>query len=162
MIVITAVTRLALASHVRNSIFMKLTKGCQTPPSGFIARVVRELIHPDQLEDEISQGGEQDSHDESHGNLLLPPGAPSREDQECDGEREYGNREVKFVVPTGTGNRLGYIAWGGGDDDNKLDGETDEEEEIEFEKSDKNLKSVILAVIPIKYRTNFRFPRTWA
>lgn len=104
MIVITAVTRLAPASHVQNSIFMKLTKGCQTPPSGFIARVVRKLIHPDQLEDEISQGGEQDSHDESHGNLLLPPGAPSREDQECDGEREYGNREVKFVVPAGTGN----------------------------------------------------------
>lgn len=102
--------KVSAPSHVRNSILMELTKGCQTPPSGFITRVVGFLIHPDQLEDEISQGSEQDSYDESHGNFLLPPGAPSREDQECDGEREYGNREVKFVVPAGTGNWFGCVA----------------------------------------------------
>jgi len=44
------------------------------------------MVHPDQLENEVSQCGEEDDDDEHHGNLLLSPCAPSSENQESDGQ----------------------------------------------------------------------------
>lgn len=134
------IIRLALKSHMRKTFFMELTKSCQTSPCRFVVCVIWGLVHPDQLEDEVSQCGEQNPYNESHGDFLLPPGAPSREDQECDGEREDSNREVEFVVFASTRNLLFSVARGRGNDNNKLDGETNEEEEIEFKQSDENLK----------------------
>lgn len=126
---------------MRNTFFfMELTKSRQTSPGGFVVCVIGVLVHPDQLEDKVSQCGKQDPHNESHGDFLLPPGAPGREDQECDGERENSNRKVEFVVFASTRNLFVSVARGRGNDNNKLDGETNEEEEIEFEQSDENLK----------------------
>jgi len=44
------------------------------------------MVHPDQLEDEVSQCGKEDNNDEHHGNLLLSPCTPSGENQESDGQ----------------------------------------------------------------------------
>lgn len=140
IIVIIAIIKLALEPHVQNNFFStELTKGRQTSPCRYVIRSILGLVHPDQLEDKISQCGEQSPHDKSHGDLLLPSGAPGCENQECDSEWEDNNREVKLVVPAST-SVFSSVAQSGGDDDNELNGEADEEEEIEFEQSNKNLE----------------------
>jgi len=118
------------------------TKYRQTPPGRFVVLLKVGLVHSEQLEDEIRQSSKENNHHQPHRNLFLPPGAPGSKNQESDGNWQGGDRQVEFVVSACGANP---VAGGRRDDDDKLDGESNEEEKVKLQKGNENLYQLCIS-----------------
>ncbi len=88
---------------------------------------MERVVDSGQLEDEVRQSSEVKKHDDNHARLDLAPGEEGSEEKDSNGYRDSGSGQTDFdcTLP--------------GDDDEELDGETDEEEEIELQEGDVHL-----------------------
>ena len=84
--------------------------------------------HPDELEQEVTESNEVDDDDTNHSSDRLATDPPGGEEQKEEGDDEGGCGKNEFDC-------LGVL-----DDDQELHGEGQEEEEVELEESDVNLR----------------------
>ena len=85
------------------------------------------VINSGELEDEVRKTTEVQQHDGHHTGLNLVPGEVGGEEEDSERDGDRGGRECYFDVALA------------GDNDEELDGETDEEEEIELQEGDIHL-----------------------
>lgn len=100
--------------------------------SGLVVLFVAGLVHADELEAEVGEAAEVENHDYHHAGhrFAACPEGGHEEDEDCDwdGGGGKGEFDVRYV----------------GDDNKELDGEADEEEEIELQECDVNLCNVLV------------------
>lgn len=85
------------------------------------------LVHSHELEDEVSQACKVQDEDEDHARATLAAREECGEQEDHDGKGNGGHCETPFSVRNVRHN------------DEELDGEAEEEEEIEFEEGDIDL-----------------------
>lgn len=109
----------------------------QTLPRRFVVLLPVEVgdIHPDKFEEEIGECDEIHQDDDNHARNRLASDPPRSGEEETEGDEERSCREPCFD--------LGSVV----DRDKELNGESEEEKEIELEECDINLgaKSVFFS-----------------
>lgn len=103
------------------------SEGRQRLPHGHVELPVVWLVDAHELEDEVAQATEVQNDDNDHTDLLLSPGEESGADENRNGNRDGGSSQSVL-------HNLDIAH-----DDKELDGESEEEEEIEFKESDVDL-----------------------
>jgi len=116
----------------------------QTSSSRLVRLFVVLSPHAHQLEDEVCQRSEQDEHNTPHHSLLLPASEERSGGQEGNGDWQCGNGDIKLIVlPADDATLAGGEAGSGRNDDDELNGEANEEEEVELQESDENLEGEV-------------------
>ena len=89
------------------------------------------LIDADQLEEEVGQTTEVEQDDEADAETVLAPREEGGAQQDADGDGDRGDVQAQLEVFDAV------------DDDEELDGEAQEEKEVEFEEGDVDLAELI-------------------
>lgn len=108
-------------------------KGGERLSHGNVELAVSWLVDAHQLEDEVGETAEVEDEDNGHARLVLLLGEVGGCEQDTDGDGDRGNREGEFGVR------------GFGNNDDKLNDESEEEEKVEFEERNVNLLDSRLA-----------------
>lgn len=106
----------------------------QTPPHGQVEITVPRLIDSDELEEKVGKTTEVQDDDAPHARLRLVSG-------EEGGHQQNGNRDGN-----GSNGKTEFHVRLAADDNEELDGEADEEEEIELQQCDIDLYRCVLVL----------------
>lgn len=99
---------------------------------GLVESALGRVINSGQLENEVGEAAEVEDHDENHAPLPFPSSKPccTKEDGDCDGDGRTGQAEFNVSLAA--------------DNDEELNGEADEEEEIELQKGNIDLQPLLV------------------
>lgn len=103
----------------------------QRPAYSQVVLVMAGLIDADQLEEEVGQTTEVEQDDEADAETVLAPREEGGAQQDADGDGDRGDVQAQLEVFDAV------------DDDEELDGEAQEEKEVEFEEGDVDLAELI-------------------
>jgi len=98
-------------------------------PGGQILRERGRCVHSVQLEAEVGHGREEKQDNDDHAEGGFPSDEPGRTDQDKDGHGDGDDGQIEFSIMIVQRNN-----------DQELDGETEEEKEIKFQQSNVDLE----------------------